>query len=92
MEDTLDKLEQGDLRMRVRSVETDRILRRLNLTHMGTNYALLIGAFTLSATILLVNKYVWLAAIAALAASIAAIVFLRLLLRMKRYDSFERML
>lgn len=92
MEDTLDKLEQGDLRMRVRSVETDRILRRLNLTHMGTNYALLIGAFTLSATILLVNKYVWLAAIAALAASVAAIVFLRLLLRMKRYDSFERML
>lgn len=92
MEDTLDKLEQGDLRMRVRSVETDRILRRLNLTHMGTNYALLIGAFTLSATILLVNKYVWLAAIAALAATIAAIVFLRLLLRMKRYDSFERML
>lgn len=92
MEDTLDKLEQGDLRMRVRSVETDRILRRLNLTHMGTNYALLIGAFTLSATILLVNKYVWLAAIAALAASVAAVVFLRLLLRMKRYDSFERML
>lgn len=92
MEDTLDKLEQGDLRMRVRSVETDRILRRLNLTHMGTNYALLIGAFTLSATILLVNKYVWLAAVAALAATIAAIVFLRLLLRMKRYDSFERML
>ena len=92
MEDTLDKLEQGDLRMRVRSAETDRILRRLNLTHMGTNYALLIGTFTLSATILLVNKQVWLAAIAALVASIAMIVFLRLLFRMKRYDSFERML
>ncbi|WP_299412561.1 AarF/ABC1/UbiB kinase family protein [Acaryochloris sp. IP29b_bin.148] len=92
MEDTLDKLEQGDLRMRVRSAETDRILRRLNLTHMGTNYALLIGAFTLSATILLVNKYVWLAAIAAFIAILASLVFLRLLLRMKRYDSFERML
>ena len=92
MEDTLDKLEQGDLRMRVRSVETDRILRRLNLTHMGTNYALLIGAFTLSATILLVNKYVWLAAIAAFVAVFASLVFLRLLLRIKRYDSFERML
>ncbi|WP_299488627.1 AarF/ABC1/UbiB kinase family protein [Acaryochloris sp. IP29b_bin.137] len=92
MEDTLDKLEQGDLRMRVRSAETDRILRRLNLTHMGTNYALLIGAFTLSATILLVNKYVWLAAIAAFVAALASLVFLRLLLRIKRYDSFERML
>jgi len=92
MEDTLDKLEQGDLRMRVRSAETDRILRRLNLTHMGTNYALLIGTFTLSATILMVNKYVWLAAIAAFIAALASLIFLRLLLRIKRYDSFERML
>ncbi|NJM67293.1 MAG: AarF/ABC1/UbiB kinase family protein [Acaryochloris sp. RU_4_1] len=92
MEDTLDKLEQGDLRLRVRSAETDRILRRLNLTHMGTNYALLIGMFTLSATILLVNKYVWLAAIAAFLAVVISLVFLRLLLRIKRYDSFERML
>ncbi len=92
VEDTLDKLEQGDLRLRVRSTETDRILRRLNLTHMSTNYALLIGAFTLSATILLVNKYVWLAAVSAFVAALATIVFLRLLLRMKRYDNFERML
>jgi predicted unusual protein kinase regulating ubiquinone biosynthesis (AarF/ABC1/UbiB family) len=92
MEDTLDKLEQGDLRLRVRSAETDRILRRLNLTHMGTNYALLIGTFTLSATILLVNKYVWLAAIAAFVAAVISFIFLRLLLRIKRYDSFERML
>ncbi len=41
VEQTLDKLEQGDLRMRVRSQETDRILRRLSYTTMGINYVLL---------------------------------------------------
>jgi predicted unusual protein kinase regulating ubiquinone biosynthesis (AarF/ABC1/UbiB family) len=88
IEDTLDKLERGDLRIRVRSIETDRILRRLSNVNMGTNYTLLIGAFTLSATILLVNQFVWLAILAAAAAAIAAIALIRLLIRL---DRFERM-
>lgn len=89
LEDTLEKLERGDLRVRVRSVETDRILRRLNGVNMGTSYALLIGTFTLSATILLVNHFVWLAAIAVIPAVITAIAFMRLLFRL---DKYERML
>lgn len=89
LEDTLDKLERGDLRLRVRSVETDRILRRLSGVNMGTNYALLIGSFTLSATILLVNHYLWLALLAAIPALLLAIAFIRLLLRL---DKYERML
>ncbi|NJM95227.1 MAG: AarF/ABC1/UbiB kinase family protein [Acaryochloridaceae cyanobacterium CSU_5_19] len=92
MEDTLDKIEQGDIRLRVRTAETDRILRQMNQTHMSNNYALLIGAFTLSATILLVNKYVWLAAISAIVALVVGLGFLRLLLKIKRYENFERML
>lgn len=92
LEQTLDKLEQGDLRMRVRSQETDRILRRLSYTTMGTNYALLVGAFALSATILLVNKYLWLAGIAALLSAMIGIGFLRVLRRLNRYDRYERML
>ena len=89
LEDTLEKLERGDLRVRVRSVETDRILRRLNGVNMGTSYALLIGTFTLSATILLVNHFVWLAAIAVIPAVTTAIAFMRLLFRL---DKYERML
>jgi predicted unusual protein kinase regulating ubiquinone biosynthesis (AarF/ABC1/UbiB family) len=89
LEDTLDKLEQGDIRVRVRSIETDRALRRISSVNMGTNYTLLIATFTLSATILLVNQHIWLAAIAALIAFGMGIALVRLLLRIDRY---ERML
>ena len=92
IDDTLDKLEQGDVRLRVRSMETDRILRRLSSVNMGTNYALLMGAFTLSATVLLVNKHVWLAAIAILMAALIGIPFLRLHWQIRRYDRYERRL
>jgi predicted unusual protein kinase regulating ubiquinone biosynthesis (AarF/ABC1/UbiB family) len=89
IEDTLEKLEQGDIRVRVRSTETDRVLRRISNVNMATNYTLLMGTFTLSATILLVNQYIWLAVLAAVAAAIALIVLVRFLMRL---DRAERML
>lgn len=86
IEDTLDKLERGDIRVRVRSTETDRILRRMNGVNMGTNYTLLLCTFTLSATILLVNGYVWIAALAGLAALGLGIMLVRLMMRIDRAD------
>jgi predicted unusual protein kinase regulating ubiquinone biosynthesis (AarF/ABC1/UbiB family) len=86
IEDTLDKLERGDIRVRVRSTETDRVLRRISSVNMGTSYATLTGAFTLSATILLVNHLPWLAALLAVMAAIAAIAWIRLLIRLDRYE------
>ena len=86
LEDTLDKLERGDLRVRVRSIETERLLRRQNGMQMGTNYSLIVSAFTLAATILLVNHYVWLAAIAALVAAVVAGMFVRLLMGLNRSE------
>lgn len=86
IEDTLEKLEQGDIRMRVRATETDRILRRMSNVSLGTNYALLIAGFTLSATILLVNGYIWLAIVAAATAALAGVALVRLLMRLDRYE------
>ncbi len=86
IEDTLDKIERGDLRVRVRSTETDRVLRRLSGVNMGTNYTLLVCAFTLCATILFVYSKVVLALLAALAAGVAAIALIRLLIRLDRYE------
>ncbi|MBD2294518.1 AarF/ABC1/UbiB kinase family protein [Anabaena sphaerica FACHB-251] len=86
LEDTLDKLERGDIRLRVRSVETERLLRRQSNIQMGMSYALIISAFTVSATILLVNHYVWLAAIAGLIAAGVSFILLRLISRLDRYD------
>jgi predicted unusual protein kinase regulating ubiquinone biosynthesis (AarF/ABC1/UbiB family) len=89
LEDTLDKLEQGDVRVRVRSIETDRALRRISNVSMGTNYVLLMGTFILSATILLVNQFIWFAAIAALIAVGLGIVLVRHLLRIDRYERMQ---
>ncbi len=86
LEDTLNKLEQGDLRLRVRSIETDRVLRRISTVNMGTNYALLTGAFTLTGSILLVNNFVWIAIIPGILALISGIAFIRLLIKIDRYE------
>ncbi|MEO0458773.1 MAG: AarF/ABC1/UbiB kinase family protein [Cyanobacteria bacterium P01_A01_bin.114] len=50
LESTLNRLEQGDLKMRVSSVELNRELRQLNTLCMGIIYTLLFGVLTLSAT------------------------------------------
>ena len=86
LEDTLDKLERGDLRVRVRSIETERLLRRQNGMQMGTNYSLIVSTFTLAATILLVNHYIWLATLAALVAAGVAGLFIRLLMGLNRSE------
>jgi hypothetical protein len=86
IEDTIDKLERGDLRVRVRSIESDRILRRISSIQLGTNYTLLISAFTLSATILLVSGKIGLAVVVAFLAAIAAFALIRLLRRLDRFD------
>ncbi|HEY9669222.1 MAG TPA: AarF/ABC1/UbiB kinase family protein [Coleofasciculaceae cyanobacterium] len=86
IEETIDKLERGDLRVRVRSIESDRILRRMSSIQLGTNYTLLISAFTLSATILFVNGNVGLALVVAMAAAIAVFALIRLLRRLDRFD------
>ncbi len=86
VEDTLEKLERGDLRVRVRSIETERLLRRQSNIQIGMTYAVIISGFTLSATILLVSHYVWLAISAGLIAVALSWLLFRLLLRLDRYD------
>lgn len=86
IEETIEKLEQGDLRIRVRASETDRLIRRVSRVQMGTNYALLTGTFTLSATILYVNSQVFLAGVVALLAAFMGLTFFRLLRRIERMD------
>lgn len=86
IEDTLDKLERGDIRVRVRSIETDRALRRISGVTMANNYAILLGAFTLSATGLLVSEFAWLALAPGLLAVATGIAFLRSVLKVNRAD------
>ena len=86
IEDTLDRLDRGDIRVRVRSIETDRILRRVGTVNMATNYTLLLGTFVLSATLLLVNGFLGLAIGAASFGGVTGIALIRLMLKLGRDD------
>lgn len=86
IDDTIDKLERGDIRVRVRSSESDRILRRLGTIQVSTNYTLIIGALIISATLLFVNGYSTLALISLLLAGIPAWALFRLFRRLDRLD------
>jgi predicted unusual protein kinase regulating ubiquinone biosynthesis (AarF/ABC1/UbiB family) len=86
IEDAIDKLEQGDIRVRVRVTETDRLVRRVGNVQMGTSYALLISGFTLSATILFVSNQLGLALILTILAVVIGFAFIRLLRRIDRFD------
>ncbi|MEH2347513.1 MAG: AarF/ABC1/UbiB kinase family protein [Nostoc sp.] len=86
LEDTLEKLERGDMRLRVRSIETERLLRRQSSIQLSMSYALLISGFTLSATILVVGNHGWWALLPGLIALGISAILIRLILRLDRYD------
>ena len=88
IDDTIDKLERGDLRVRVRSLESERVIRRLSAIQLGTNYTVLLSALLICATLLLVSGF---EAIAAIAATISLIPGWALLRLFKRLDRIDRM-
>ena len=86
IEDTLDRLDRGDIRVRVRSVESDRILRRNSNLSLASSYTLLVGTFTLSATLLLIAEFFWPAVVMGLIGILSGFALVRLLLRISKAD------
>jgi predicted unusual protein kinase regulating ubiquinone biosynthesis (AarF/ABC1/UbiB family) len=86
IEDTIDKLERGDLRVRVRSSETDRYLRRLSAMQQNTNYAILVATFTLSATMLFVTQYTIAAGVVGIIAVATFVIWFQQLRKLNRQD------
>jgi predicted unusual protein kinase regulating ubiquinone biosynthesis (AarF/ABC1/UbiB family) len=86
IEDTIDKLERGDLRVRIRSLESERVLRRLSAIQLGTNYTILLSTLILSATLLFTNGNNLGAAIAIIIAVVPGWSLLRLWKKIDRYD------
>ncbi len=84
IDDTLAKLDRGDIRVRVKSQETDRLLRRVSNVGIGMIYALLGANFWICATLLFVNGVQIPAIMAAIAAAIFTLVLLRLLTKIDR--------
>ena len=89
IENTLDRLDRGDIRVRVRSIESDRILRRNSDLSLANSYALLVGTFTLSATLLAIFAQalsIWPAVVMGSLAAVTGISFVRLLMRIAKAD------
>ncbi|MEM8777342.1 MAG: AarF/ABC1/UbiB kinase family protein [Cyanobacteria bacterium P01_G01_bin.49] len=86
IEDTIEKLDRGDIRLRVRSVESDRLLRRLSMMQMVTNYTLFVTALGVCATLLFVNSYIKLAIVAIIIGLAPAWALIRLIRRINRLD------
>jgi predicted unusual protein kinase regulating ubiquinone biosynthesis (AarF/ABC1/UbiB family) len=84
IDDTLAKLDRGDIRVRVKSQETDRLLRRLSNVGIGGIYALLGATCLLCATLLFINGLQIPSVIAAIAAGLFVLVLLRLLSKIDR--------
>jgi predicted unusual protein kinase regulating ubiquinone biosynthesis (AarF/ABC1/UbiB family) len=86
IEDTLDKLEQGDIRVRVRASETDRLLRRLNLVQMTTSYAVLVAGFVMAGTLCWVQGQLVGGIVLAVFALGLAVLLIRLVMKINRFD------
>jgi predicted unusual protein kinase regulating ubiquinone biosynthesis (AarF/ABC1/UbiB family) len=86
IEDTIEKLDRGDVLIRVRSSESDRLLRRLSTMQLGTNYTLILCALLISATILFVNQYLAIAAVVLLIAMAPGYALWQLIKRLERQD------
>ncbi|AFZ00013.1 ABC1 kinase family protein [Calothrix sp. PCC 6303] len=86
LEDVIEKLERGDVRLRVRAIETERLLRKQSSLQLASVYAVILSGFTLSASILLIKDYIWLAVGAGLIAAFVSWLLIRLLLRLDRND------
>ncbi|PZD71598.1 putative protein kinase UbiB [Acaryochloris thomasi RCC1774] len=80
VEVSLNRLEQGDIKMRVSSVEANRELRKLNTTSLGVIYSLIFSILFLCATQLLIANLTGIATALAAFAAIPLTLLLRLLL------------
>ncbi|WP_413038573.1 ABC1 kinase family protein [Roseofilum sp. SID3] len=86
LEDALDKLEQGDIRVRVRATESDRILRRISSMSLVNTYGILISGLTIAAAILISADKLGLAVVVAVLAIALAVMLFRLIRRINRFD------
>lgn len=86
IEQTLDRAERGELRMRVKSVESERLLRRLNTGVLGLIYGVLLSAAMICSVLLYTANHLLESIFAFGFAGIFSIALARVLRRLMRPD------
>ena len=85
------RIEEGELKFRVRSIESDRALRRVNLALKTLIHGCWTGFIILSATVLIVGNYKTLAMAAFMLAGLGVFLFLRSLMNLSIRERLDRM-
>ena len=84
LEESLSRIEQGDLQVQIRAGETDRLLRRLALSQQSAGQAVLLGALAVAAALLAASVRPALTAIPLIAGVPVGLSWLKLQARLRR--------
>jgi hypothetical protein len=91
LEDSLSRIEQGDLQVQIRAGETDRLLRRLALSQQTAGQAVLLGALAVAAALLAASTRPALTAIPLVCGMPVGLSWLKLQARLRRDSRLEKL-
>ncbi|MFZ9973952.1 MAG: ABC1 kinase family protein [Vulcanococcus sp.] len=91
LEDSLSRIEQGDLQVQIRAGETDRLLRRVALSQQSAGQAMLLGALLVSAALLAASTRPVLTAVPIVLSAPVGLSWLKLQARFRRDGRNDRL-
>jgi hypothetical protein len=91
LEDSLSRIEQGDLQVQIRAGETDRLLRRLALSQQSAGQSMLLSALLVAAALLAASSRPALTAIPLLLGLPVGLSWLKLQARLRRDGRLDRL-
>ena len=90
LDESLARIEQGDLQVQVRAGETDRLLRRMAISQQSAGQSVLLGALAIAAALLAASSRPALVAIPLVTALPLGVSWLKLQARLKRDSRIDR--
>ena len=90
LEESLARIEQGDLQVQIRAGETDRLLRRLALSQQVAGQSVLLGALAVAAALLAASVRPGLTAVPVVLGVPVALSWLKLQARLRRDSRLEK--
>ncbi len=91
LEDSLSRIEQGDLQVQIRAGETDRLLRRVALSQQSAGQSMLLGALLVSAALLAASTRPALTAVPILLSAPVGLSWLKLQARLRRDGRIDKL-
>jgi len=91
LEESLARIEQGDLQVQIRAGETDRLLRRLALSQQSAGQAVLLGALAVAAALLASSVRPALTAVPLVLGLPVGLSWLKLQARLKRDGRIDKL-